>query len=104
MSERVIRVQPSELLSAANNITGYRNGYIDDYNDIITKSQNLTNTTWGGTDAEAFAVKITAFKSTFEQMETILQQYIDFLNKSAEAYKQAQTNVTSEASALTSKV
>lgn len=42
MSERVIRVQPSELISAANNITTYRGNYIDAYDDIMTKAQNLT--------------------------------------------------------------
>lgn len=104
MSERVIRVQPSELISAANNITTYRGDYIDAYDDIMTKAQNLTNTTWGGTDAETFAGKVNTFKSTFIQMESVLQEYINFLNKTAEAYKQAQVNVTSQASSLSSKV
>lgn len=104
MSERIIRVQPSELISAANNITTYRSNYIDAYNDIMTKAQNLTNTTWGGADADAFAEKVNTFKSTFTQMENVLQEYVNFLNKTAEAYKQAQTQVTSQASSLSSKV
>lgn len=104
MSERVIRVQPSELSTAASNVTSYRSNYIDNYNDIITKANNLTTTSWGGTDAEAFAQKVNTFKNTFAQMESVLQEYINFLNNSAEAYKNAQTNVTSAANSLTSKV
>lgn len=104
MSERVIRVQPSELSSASKNVAGYRSNYITAYDDILTKANNLTTTSWGGSDAEAFASKINAFKSTFKQMETILQEYVTFLDKAAEAYKQAQSNVTSEANHLTSKV
>lgn len=104
MSERVIRVQPSELTSAANNVTTYRSNYIDYYNDIVTKANNLTSTSWSGKDAEAFAAKVNTFKNTFAQMESILQEYITFLANAAEAYNTAQSNVTTEAGNLSSKV
>lgn len=104
MSERVIRVQPSELTSAANNVTTYRSNFIDDYNDIVSKANNLTSTSWGGKDAEAFAAKVNTFKNTFTQMESILQEYITFLTNAAEAYDTAQSNVTTEAGNLASKV
>ena len=75
MSERVIRVQPSELTSAANNVTTYRSNYIDYYNDIVTKANNLTSTSWGGKDA--YLVQRTcSLRPKFNYMKGYLLQAI----------------------------
>ncbi len=104
MSERTIRVQPSELSSASKNIANYRNNFIDAYEDLVNKVKELTNSTWGGTDADAFAQKINLFKSDFQKMDVILQDYSSMLERAAEAYRQAQTNVTNNAGTLKDKV
>lgn len=104
MSEgTIIRVQPSELTAAASKIVSYRSSYIDEYNELVRTVNNLTSGSFGGVDAEAFAEKVTTFKKDFMQMENILQEYIDFLNNAAEAYKNAQSKVVSSAKSLSSK-
>lgn len=103
MAQDSIRVQPSELTAAASKIVSYRSNYIDDYNEIINKVNNLTSTSFGGADAEAFAQKVQEFKKDFIQMENILQEYINFLNNAAEAYKNAQSKVVTSANNLSSK-
>lgn len=103
MSERTIRVQPSELDSQANLISGKKENFKEAYEDIVAQSNYLT-TTWCGQDGEDFNNKVKEFKKDFDQMFNILDQYVKYLNKSAQAYRTAQDDVTSKIGTLETKV
>ncbi len=104
MSERTIRVQPSELDSQANLISGKKENFKEAYEDIVAQSNYLTTTTWCGQDGEDFNNKVKEFKKDFDQMFNILDQYVKYLNKSAQAYRTAQDDVTSKIGTLETKV
>ena len=104
MSERTIRVQPSELDSQANLISGTKENFKEAYEDIVAQSNYLTTTTWCGQDGEDFNNKVKEFKKDFDQMFNILDQYVKYLNKSAQAYRTAQDDVTSKIGTLETKV
>lgn len=104
MSERTIRVQPSELEAQANVISGKKESFKEAYEDIVTQSNYLSTTTWGGQDGEDFNNKVKEFKKDFEQMFNILDQYVKYLKKSAEAYRRAQDDVTNKIETLETKV
>ena len=104
MSEITIRVQPSELDSQANLISGKKENFKEAYEDIVAQSNYLTTTTWCGQDGEDFNNKVKEFKKDFDQMFNILDQYVKYLNKSAQAYRTAQDDVTSKIGTLETKV
>lgn len=100
MSNKSIRVQPKELANESSNIKIEKGKFDSSYSDIHTQAKNLTNTTWGGEDAEKFMTQVELFKKDFEAMSEILKQYYKFLEKSAHAYETAQRDVTVKAGNL----
>lgn len=104
MSERTIRVQPSELNAQASAIKSKIVDYNNAYGDIVSQANFLTTTSWGGQDAEAFKEKVNEFKRNFEEMATILEQYVNFLKKSAGVYQTAQSEVINSIGTLETKI
>lgn len=104
MSERTIRVQPTELEKESGNVRSYKSNFSTAYSDISTQATNITTTSWGGKDAEAFKAKVDDFKKDFKAMEDILEEYAGFLHKASEAYANAQDNVTIKAGNLVTKI
>ena len=104
MAERSIRVQPRELSNESSNIKTEKGKFDSSYSDIHSQAKNLTQTSWGGEDAENFMGQVDLFKKDFESMSEILKQYYQFLEKSAQAYDSAQKDVATKASNLATKI
>lgn len=104
MSERIIRVQPSELRAQADKIRTEQVNYEQSYTDIVSVSNRLISAGWGGVDADSFDAKIKAFENDFVQMKTILDQYVNFLKRTANAYETAQNDVNSQINTLSTKI
>jgi WXG100 family type VII secretion target len=104
MADQSIRVQPRELLNESSNIKNEKGKFDSSYSDIHSQAKSLTNTTWGGEDAEKFMAQVDLFKKDFDEMSEILKQYSQFLDKSAHAYETAQQDVLTKAGNLATKI
>ena len=96
---RTIKVTPEQLESAATAISGMADEYKNLYTEYYSETSAMANT-WKGEDNIAFINQIGEFKDDFENMHGLMLQYVDFLQKSAKAYRTTQENVVTEAKKL----
>lgn len=97
---RTIQVTPELLESAAAKIEGLATEYQTQYNALYSET-NAMASTWSGKDNTAFTDQIAGFKDDFNKMYTLMNQYADFLRKSAKAYRETQDAIVAEARKLT---
>lgn len=96
---RTIKVTPEQLESAATAISGMASDYKNLYNEFYSETSAMAST-WKGEDNIAYTNQIAEFKDDFEKMHDLMMQYVDFLQKSAKAYRTTQENVVIEAKKL----
>jgi WXG100 family type VII secretion target len=95
-----ITVTPSELESVAGKIsqwtTDYRNFVKELYGEIDAMSK-----AWQGADNLAYTNQVKGFEEDFQAMANLMNQYEDFLRKSAKAYRDTQNEIKTQAGSLT---
>lgn len=96
---RNIEVTPEQLESAASKIESLASDYKTQYDSLYKETGDLAST-WTGKDNLAFTDQIAGFKEDFEKMHTLMNNYADFLRKSAKAYRDTQDSVVAEARKL----
>lgn len=96
---RTIQVTPEQLESTAGKIEVLAGEYKVQY-DQLYRETNAMASTWNGKDNNAFINQIAGFKDDFEKMHTLMNNYADFLRKSAKHYRETQDTVVSEAKKL----
>lgn len=96
---RDIQVTPELLETAAGRIEGLAQDYKRQY-DALYSETDAMKATWDGKDNQAFTTQIAGFKDDFEKMHTLMNNYADFLRKSAKAYRDTQDAVMNEARKL----
>lgn len=96
---RTIQVTPELLETAATKIEGLATDYKAQY-EMLYNETNAMASTWSGKDNTAFVDQIAGFKDDFEKMFTLMNNYVDFLRKSAKAYRDTQDAVVSDARKL----
>ena len=96
---RKIEVTPELLESTADKIVGLAGEYKKQYDQLYSET-NAMASTWSGKDNLAFTDQIAGFKDDFEKMYNLMNQYADFLRKSAKAYRETQDTVVAEAKKL----
>ncbi len=96
---RNIQVTPEQLETTAGRIESMATEYKTQYHKLYSETDAMAST-WSGKDNVAFVQQIAGFKDDLEKMYTLMNQYADFLKKSAKAYRDTQDAVTSEARKL----
>lgn len=96
---RTIQVTPEQLVSAAGRIENLAADYKAQY-DTLYKETDAMASTWNGKDNVAFVNQLAGFRDDFENMNKLMNNYADFLRKSAQAYQDTQNAVVSEAQKL----
>lgn len=99
MAARTILVTPEQLESAAGTIESLATDYQTQYTLLYSKTDDLAST-WQGDDNIAFKNQIDGFKDDLQKMYNLMNQYADFLRKSAQAYRTTQENVVAQAKTL----
>lgn len=97
---RTILVTPEQLETAAGKIETLAADYQKQYNNLYNETDAMAST-WNGKDNTAFVDQIAGFKDDFEKMHTLMNNYADFLRKSAKAYRDTQDAVVTDARKLT---
>lgn len=96
---RTIQVTPEQLESTAGKIESLSAEYKNQYNQLYNETGAMA-TTWQGKDNLAYTEQIGGFKDDFEKMNTLMNNYADFLRKSAKAYRETQQTITDQARKL----
>lgn len=96
---RNIEVTPELLESTAGVIESLATDYKAQY-DALYSETNAMASTWNGKDNLAFVDQIAGFKDDFAKMHALMNNYADFLRKSAKAYRDTQNAVVTEAKKL----
>lgn len=96
---RIIEVTPEQLEAAALSIESMASDYKSQYDAMYSETDGMASA-WSGADNLAFTNQIAGFKDDFAKMFTLMNAYVDFLRKSAKAYRDTQNAVTSEARKL----
>lgn len=99
MAARTILVTPEQLEMAAAKIECLATDYQTQYTHLYSETDALAST-WQGDDNTAFVNQIAGFKDDLTKMYNLMNQYADFLRKSAKAYRDTQEQVVAQAKSL----
>jgi len=96
----VIRVTPKELTDSADRVRSdigrYKNLYDKLYQEI-----NGMKSSWSGEANQTYIKQIDGFKDEFENLQKVLESYVEFLEKSAKVYADTEKAIKDAAAKLT---
>ncbi|MDD6551563.1 MAG: WXG100 family type VII secretion target [Lachnospiraceae bacterium] len=87
------KVETEKLTSSASKLSDLIKQFDTEYNHLYTDVEELSSKAWTGVASESFNKKIQQYKETLTKMDKVLQQYVEFLNKSAKSYVTTENNV-----------
>lgn len=79
-----IQMTPNELFDAASKIRAAATDYQADYTKLIATVDDLCTTAYIGEDSTLFKGKIDNFKTNFEAMHIIMENYAEYLSNTAQ--------------------
>jgi len=95
-----ISVTPEELISSAKKVQGEIGKYVNLYKKLYQEVDGM-KTNWSGEANREYAAQIEAFKPEFEKLKSVLDNYVEFLEKSAQVYEKTEANIKDGAGKLT---
>lgn len=98
-----ILAKSADLRSASSKISEIANSYQTAYKAILSESKSLGGD-WGGEDYTAFDNKVQALEDPFARMKRLLDGCATDLQESAQKYEQTQSDITSNASGLSTSI
>lgn len=99
MSIKII-VEPSQLDVSAQRIEEQCTQYERTYHQLYQCIDALQSG-WQGSDNLAYVNQIQGFRKDFQQMNTLMRQYAQFLRQSAKSYRNVQEDRVAKARTLT---
>jgi WXG100 family type VII secretion target len=96
---KTIMVDPSKLTSTASTIESYAGDYKKTYEQLLNEVDAMANA-WSGTDNVSFTSQIKGFQENFQAMYNLMNEYVNFLRNSSNAYSTAQQNIADAAKKL----
>ena len=96
---KTISVTPETLKSTASYITEQAAGYKKLYEKLYAEVETMSGS-WQGADNQAFTGQIQGFREDFDAMFKLMNQYSEFLTKSADAYSATQQELINQAKKL----
>ncbi len=90
-----IKVNSQMLRDASTSLMAELGNFQQITNDVSTGLNNLSND-WTGEAFNNFQANVQALNPTFEKYAEVINQYADFLNKSADQYDQAEATISNE--------
>lgn len=98
------KVTTEQLKSGAQKLTEEINSYNTEWKRLYTESDTLTGQGWQGEASSAFRQKLESYKNDFEQLETVLKNFVEFLNSAAQKYETTENAIKDAASQLSSGI
>ncbi|MGN1142264.1 MAG: WXG100 family type VII secretion target [Oliverpabstia sp.] len=98
MEDKII-VTPELLKSTASYVTEQATNYKQSYEKLYTEVETMA-ASWQGVDNQAYTTQIVGFKTDFDAMYKLMNQYAEFLTKAANAYEATQSELVTKAKKL----
>ncbi|WP_010250256.1 WXG100 family type VII secretion target [Acetivibrio cellulolyticus] len=95
-----ISVTPEELEGSAKKIEGKIGSYVNLYQKLYNEVDGMKSS-WSGEANQAYARQIDSFRVEFENLKKVLDNYVEFLEKSAKVYKKTEASIKDGAGKLT---
>lgn len=92
-----INVSTQELTGVATKIDTRKRNLRGKLNEITRKINEL-KTSWTSEASEEIVAKINGMQGRFEQYDTVIQSYADFLRRAAEQYETTESTAKTNAS------
>lgn len=99
MARGQIIVETSQLDSTAGRVDQLAGTYENEYNALFNLVAAMKSA-WEGEDNVAFTNQIEGFRDDFQRMARLMRDYADYLRKAAQAYRDTQDSVASQARTL----
>lgn len=74
--------------------------YQTEYEKLYTEVQTLRSAKWTGIASDTFNKKLEEYKSAFEELRDVMNNYQEFLVKAADNYEQVENKLQEEAGNL----
>ena len=74
--------------------------YQTEYEKLYTEAQALRSAKWTGIASDTFNKKLEAYKTAFEELRDVMNNYQEFLKNAAEHYEQVENRLQEEAGNL----
>lgn len=94
-----ILISTDELRSAAKNVADLNRQLTGNLEDIKRKLTALRNT-WQSESSEEMLTRFNQLDPRFKDYETVVNSYVDFLNKTAEQYEVKEDTIKKNATAI----
>lgn len=95
-----IKVTPDSLRTGARKVDTEATQYHKLYTNLLTDVQTMTSSDWTGEDATAFYNQVEGFRSDFDKMKELMNDYANFLRIAADNYQNTQEEVKRQAQSL----
>jgi len=99
MADVKILVLPDEVKRTARMIDADIIRYRDSYNNVYRASNEMAGH-WAGKDNQAYVEKLNTFKNVFIETGALMDDYVQFLDRSAAEYTATQDDIWSQANNL----
>lgn len=100
MANNAWAVTTEKLKTSAGEIKDKTARYNAEYTKLYTELQSLKSAQWQGIASDAFNAKLDSYKSTFEQLETVLKTFAEGLETRAKNYEDTENAVKDAADSL----
>ena len=74
--------------------------YQTEYEKLYTEAQALRSAKWTGIASDTFNKKLEGYKTEFEELRDVMNNYQEFLKNAAEHYEQVENRLQEEAGNL----
>ena len=74
--------------------------YQTEYEKLYTEAQALRSAKWTGIASDTFNKKLYEYKTAFEELRDVMNNYQEFLKNAAEHYEQVENRLQEEAGNL----
>lgn len=100
MAANAWAVTTEQLTTTSTNIKDETVKFKTAYEQLATEVQGLKSSAWQGTASDTFNSKIDQYQATFQQLETVLNQFADALATKASNYEKTETAIADAAGSL----
>lgn len=99
MAEVEIMVSPQLLEKASEAIGEWADQYAKEYEALFDSVEKMGNS-WKGQDNISYTNRVKDFREDFITMKNLMEQYSEYLRKTAQAYANTQQEIANTASTL----
>ena len=94
-----IRVTPEQLYAQSNKVGQQKCEYTNLYHRFYDEAAKM-KAIWKGEANQKYCQQLEGFRSDFQRLDQLLQQYSDYLKKTADEYRKTESNLVTEAGRL----